>query len=108
MRIIFKKVLDFFFGLAYTNYCERNEIDNDFQINAEVVRMMPLTMAKTGEAQVIRKIGGNEETKRFLENLGFVAGGVVTVVSTISGNMIVNIKDSRIAVNRDMAKKIMV
>lgn len=70
--------------------------------------MMPLTMAKTGEAQVIRKIGGNEETKRFLENLGFVAGGVVTVVSTISGNMIVNIKDSRIAVNRDMAKKIMV
>ena len=55
---------------------------------------MPLTMVRTGEAQVIRKIGGNEETKRFLENLGFVAGAVVTVVSTISGNMIVNVKDS--------------
>ena len=73
--------------------------------------MMPLTMVRTGEAQVIRKIGGNEETKRFLENLGFVAGTEVTVisaVSTISGNMIVNVKDSRIAVNQDMAKKIMV
>ena len=70
--------------------------------------MMPLTMARTGEAQIIRKIGGNEETKRFLENLGFVTGAVVTVVPTISGNMIVNVKDSRIAVNQDMAKKIMV
>ena len=70
--------------------------------------MMPLTMVRTGEAQVIRKIGGNEETKRFLENLGFVTGAVVTVVSTISGSMIVNVKDSRIAVNQDMAKKIMV
>ena len=70
--------------------------------------MMPLTMVRTGEAQVIRKIGGNEETKRFLENLGFVTVAVVTVVSTISGNMIVNVKDSRIAVNQDMAKKIMV
>ena len=70
--------------------------------------MMPLTMARTGEAQIIRKIGGNEETKRFLENLGFVVGAAVTVVSAISGNMIVNVKDSRIAVNQDMAKKIMV
>lgn len=70
--------------------------------------MMPLTMAKTGETQIIRKVGGNEETKRFLENLGFVAGGLVTVISTISGNLIVNVKDSRIAVNQDMAKKIMV
>lgn len=70
--------------------------------------MMPLTMAKTGEVQVIRKVGGNGETRRFLENLGFVTGAAVTVVSTISGNMIVNIKESRIAVNHDMAKKIMV
>lgn len=70
--------------------------------------MMPLTMAKTGEVQVIRKVGGNNETRRFLENLGFVTGAAVTVVSTISGNMIVNIKESRIAVNHDMAKKIMV
>ena len=69
---------------------------------------MPLTMMREGEPNVIRKVGGKEETRRFLENLGFVAGAVVTVVSTISGNMIVNVKDSRIAVNQDMAKKIMV
>lgn len=69
---------------------------------------MPLTMAKTGEVNVIKKIGGQEETRRFLENLGFVIGGAVTVISEISGNMIVNVKDSRIAINKDMAFKIMV
>ena len=69
---------------------------------------MPLTMMREGEPNVIRKVGGKEETRRFLENLGFVTGAVVTEVSTISGNMIVNVKDSRIAVNQDMAKKIMV
>ena len=50
--------------------------------------MMPLTMAKVGEPNTIKRIGGREETKKFLENLGFVTGGVVTVVSEISGNMI--------------------
>lgn len=70
--------------------------------------MMPLTMAKAGEPSVIRKIGGKEETRRFLENLGFVAGGVVTVVSEISGNLIVNVKDSRVAIGKDMANKIMI
>lgn len=69
---------------------------------------MPLTMAKTGEANVIKKIGGKEETKRFLENLGFVAGGMVTVVSEMDGNMIVNVKDSRVAIGKDMANKIMI
>ncbi|WP_369293186.1 FeoA family protein [Clostridium boliviensis] len=69
---------------------------------------MPLTMVKAGEPNVIRKIGGKEETRRFLENLGFVTGGVVTVVSEISGNMIVNVKDSRVAIGKDMANKIMV
>jgi ferrous iron transport protein A len=69
---------------------------------------MPLTMAKVGEANLIKKIGGKEETKRFLENLGFVAGGVVTIVSEIGGNMIVNIKDSRVAIGKDMANKIIV
>ena len=69
---------------------------------------MPLTMAKEGEANVIRKVGGKEETKRFLENLGFVVGGSVTVVSEIGGNMIVNVKDSRIAIGKDMANRIMV
>ena len=54
------------------------------------------------------KVGGKEETRRFLENLGFVTGGVVTVVSEIGGNMIVNVKDSRVAIGKDMANKIMV
>lgn len=70
--------------------------------------MMPLTMARTGEINVIRKVGGKEETRRFLENLGFVTGGNVTVVSEIDGNMIVNVKESRVAINKDMANKIMI
>ena len=70
--------------------------------------MMPLTMVKTGEENTIKKVGGKEETRRFLENLGFVTGGVVTVVSEIGGNMIVNVKDSRVAIGKDMANKIMV
>ena len=69
---------------------------------------MPLTMVNAGEPSVIRKVGGREETMRFLENLGFVTGGVVTVVSEIGGNMIVNVKDSRVAIGKDMANKIMV
>ena len=69
---------------------------------------MPLTMMREGEPNVIRKFGGKEETRRFLENLGFVAGGTVTVVSVIGGNMIVNVKESRVAIGRDMANKIMV
>ena len=67
---------------------------------------MPLTMASIGETNTIRKVGGNEETKRFLENLGFVAGAEITVVSAIGGNVIVNIKDSRVAINQDMARHI--
>ena len=63
--------------------------------------MMPLTMVKTGETNVIRKVGGKEETRRFLENLGFVVGSEVVVVSEISGNLIVNIKDSRVAMWRN-------
>ena len=70
--------------------------------------MIPLTMMREGEPNVIRKVGGKEETRRFLENLGFVAGGTVTVVSVIGGNMIVNVKESRVAIGRDMANKIMV
>ena len=65
--------------------------------------MMPLTMAKVGEKNTIKRIGGREETKKFLENLGFV-----TVVSEISGNMILNVKDSRVALGKDMANKIMI
>ena len=70
--------------------------------------MMPLTMAKVGEPNTIKRIGGREETKKFLENLGFVTGGVVTVVSEISGNMILNVKDSRVALGKDMANMIMI
>lgn len=70
--------------------------------------MMPLTMSDTGVSNIIKKVGGKEETRRFLENLGFVAGGEVTVISETNGNMIVNVKDSRIAIGKDMANKIMV
>ena len=69
---------------------------------------MPLTMSPKGKEVTIQRIGGKEETRRFLENLGFVPGGEVTVVSEIDGNMIVNIKDSRVAIGKDMANKIMV
>jgi ferrous iron transport protein A len=71
-------------------------------------RMMPLSMVKEGETNVIKKVGGKEETRKFLENLGFVTGGKVTVMSEISGNLIVNVKDSRVAIGKDMANKIMV
>ena len=70
--------------------------------------MMPLTMVDTGVENTIKKIGGKEETRRFLENLGFVVGGNVTVVSEIDGNLIVNVKDSRVAVGKDMAGKILI
>lgn len=70
--------------------------------------MMPLTMVREGEVNTIKRIGGREETKKFLEKLGFVSGGSVTVVSSIGGNIIVNVKDSRVAIGRDMASKIMV
>lgn len=69
---------------------------------------MPLTMAKRGENHIIKKVGGREETRKFLEKLGFVAGGAVTVISDAGGNVIVNIRDSRIAVGREMANKIIV
>lgn len=72
------------------------------------VYMMPLTLANTGEENIIRKVGGNPDTRKFLENLGFVAGGTVTVISEISGNVIVNVKDSRVAVSKEMAQKIMI
>lgn len=70
--------------------------------------MMPLTMVKEGEPNIIKRVGGKEEVKRFLENLGFVVGGTVTVVSEMGGNVIVNVKESRVAIGKDMANKIMV
>ena len=70
--------------------------------------MMPLTYANVGEESIIRKIGGNPEVRAHLENLGFVAGGKVTVITTIGGNLIVNVKESRVATGGEMASKIMV
>ncbi len=69
---------------------------------------MPLSMVNAGEPSVVRKVGGKEETRRFLENLGFVNGAQVTIVSAANGNMIINVKDSRVAIGKDMANRIMV
>ena len=70
--------------------------------------MMPLLLAGVGEDNIIRKVGGNQETKKHLEDLGFVAGGTVTIVSEIGGNLIVKVKDSRVAISREIAGKIMI
>lgn len=70
--------------------------------------MMPLTFANVGEENMIKKVGGNPETRKFLENLGFVAGAGVTVINEIGGNVIVSVKDSRVAVSKEMASKIMI
>ena len=69
--------------------------------------MMPLTLARTGESAQIQKVGGNPETRRFLENLGFVPGEQVRVVSENNGNLIVSIKDARVAISREMAGRIL-
>ena len=69
---------------------------------------MPLSMVKKGEAGIIKRVGGKEEVRKFLGNIGFVVGAAVTVISEIKGNMIVEVKDSRVAIGKDMANKIMV
>ena len=70
--------------------------------------MMPLTLTDTGEESVIRRVGGNPETKKHLEDLGFTVGSSVTVMNTIGGNLIVKVRESRVAISREMAAKIMV
>ena len=70
--------------------------------------MMPLTMMSAGETNTIKRVGGKEETRRFLENLGFVAGGTVSIVTTMGGNVIVKVKEARIAISEEMARKIMI
>lgn len=69
---------------------------------------MPLTMAKTGEKNLIKKVGGRDDMRRFLISLGFTVGGDVTLVAKNGGNVIVNVKDSRIAISQEMANKILV
>lgn len=68
---------------------------------------MPLVMAKIGESVTIQRVSGNEETRRHLESLGFVVGATVSIISQMGGNLIVNIKESRIAISKEMATKIM-
>ena len=70
--------------------------------------MMPLVLADAGEENIIKKIGGTPEVKKHLENLGSVVGGNVTVINTINGNLIVNVKEARVAISREMAQKIMI
>lgn len=69
---------------------------------------MPLSFAKVGESNIIKKISGNDEVRRHLENLGFVVGSDVSIVNSLAGNIIVKVKDSRIAINEDMARRIMI
>lgn len=69
---------------------------------------MPLTMAETGVENQIKKIGGKSDIRLFLEKLGFVVGSIVTVISQNNGNLIVNIKDTRVAISKEMACKIMI
>ena len=70
--------------------------------------MVPLILADPGEENVIRKVGGSPEMKKHLEDMGFTVGGVVTVMNTIGGNLIVKVKESRVALNDDMARRIMI
>ena len=70
--------------------------------------MMPLTLADIGTEQLIRKVGGSPEVRKHLEDLGFVAGGSATVVSALGGNVIVKVKESRVAISEEMTRKIMV
>ncbi len=70
--------------------------------------MMPLSYANPGEESVIRKVGGSPEVRKHLENLGFVVGGTATVITSLNGNVIVKVKESRVAIDEDMARKIMI
>jgi len=69
---------------------------------------MPLALASVGEENVIRKLGGSPEVKKHLENLGFVVGGTVTVITSMSGNVIVKVKEARVAISEEMARRIMI
>lgn len=74
----------------------------------EEIDMMPLALADVGEENTIKKIGGSPEVKKHLENLGFVVGGSVTIITALNGNVIVNVKDARVAISEEMARRIMV
>ena len=86
--------------LEYTNYI--------IKINTKEGDIMPLTFVNAGEQYEIKRIGGKGETREFLENLGFTTGGIVKVISESGGNIIVSIKDSRVAIGKDLAGRIIV
>ena len=70
--------------------------------------MMPLPLANIGEEYLIRKVGGSPEVKKHLEDLGFVAGGTAMLITVLNGNVIVKVKEARVAISEEMARKIMV
>ena len=70
--------------------------------------MVPLTLANVGEDNIIKKIGGKPEVRKHLENLGFVVGGNVNVITKLGGNVIVNVKEARVAISEEMAQRIMI
>ena len=70
--------------------------------------MMPLTLAGVGEQNTVKRVAGKPEVKKHLENLGFVVGGNVMIVSSLNGNVIVNVKEARVAISEEMARRIMV
>ncbi len=94
--------------LEDTNFFYRHILLPKGLIYKEGTEMMPLTMAETSEQLMIKKIGGKPETRQFLENLGFIVGGEIMIISRLGGNVIVSVKDSRVAVSKEMAQKIMV
>ncbi len=70
--------------------------------------MMPLALADKGKEEIIKKVGGSPAVRQHLEELGFVAGGTVTVITAMGGNVIVKVKESRIAISEEMARRIMI
>ncbi len=100
-------LFDFLKLLVYNNI-KRLETTNHVKFSRERGIFMPLAFADVGTTYTIRRLGGTPEVKKHLENLGFAAGGEVTVVNTVDGNLIVNVKDARVAISRELAQKIMV
>lgn len=113
--VVLKKLLDSYRKLVYTNKSKRYRFLVRYKKTAGTVKsrrkgddFMPLTMIQAGQPGTVKKVGGREDTRRFLENLGFVIGTMVTVISEMNGNMIVSVKDTRVAIGKDMANKILV
>ena len=98
--------------LAKANHQKRiNLFESQIRLKIQIkegVCMMPLTLAGLGEENIVKKVGGSPETKKHLENLGFVAGSSVTIVNTLAGNIIVKVKEARVALSRELAQKIMI